>query len=211
MAEPFYLIDGYNLMHAAGMARLRYGPGDLERCRNRFLRYLAARLDEVERGRTTVVFDAHDAPHDASRQSRLEGMLIVFAPSDSDADTHIEELLAAHSAPRQVRVVSGDHRLQKAARKRRGVAVESEAFYRELDRRTPRKLGEVEDESSAASANPKFDGTISERETAEWLKIFGDIPGTADLRPGVDRQDFSLDDLRDDLDDDPRTKRRPKR
>ena len=26
------VIDGYNLMHAAGLARATYGPGDLERC-----------------------------------------------------------------------------------------------------------------------------------------------------------------------------------
>jgi len=62
MAQKFLIIDGYNLMHAAGMARERYGPGDLERCRERLLRFLHSRLTAEERKRTTIVFDAWDPP-----------------------------------------------------------------------------------------------------------------------------------------------------
>jgi len=115
MADPYLLIDGYNLMHAAGMARLRYGPGDLERCRKRFLKYLQGRLTSRELPRTSVVFDAGDAPTDMPRRTTLDGMQVFFAKPGGDADSLIEELIAAHSAPRQVRLISSDHRLQKAA------------------------------------------------------------------------------------------------
>ena len=64
MATPFHIIDGYNLLHAAGLGRPTYGPGDLERCRNRLLSFLRTHLRAAERARTTVVFDARDAPPD---------------------------------------------------------------------------------------------------------------------------------------------------
>ena len=84
MATPFRIIDGYNLMHAAGMARRRYGPGDLERYRNRFIRLVAARLTEEERARTTIVFDARDPHVDGPREHRC---LIdhLWAPADGPA------------------------------------------------------------------------------------------------------------------------------
>ena len=58
MSRPFWIIDGYNLMHAAGMARQHYGPHELERRRNLFLAFLNTHLSEVELPRTCVVFDA---------------------------------------------------------------------------------------------------------------------------------------------------------
>ncbi len=60
--RPYLMIDGYNLLHAAGLARRRYGPGQLERCRAQLLAWLAKHLTDGERERTTVVFDAAEAP-----------------------------------------------------------------------------------------------------------------------------------------------------
>ncbi|HCK52509.1 MAG TPA: hypothetical protein DIC23_04775, partial [Planctomycetaceae bacterium] len=64
VATQFLLIDGYNLLHAAGFARKRYGPGQFEKCRQRLLQGLADRLSGEQRGRATVVFDAQQAPAD---------------------------------------------------------------------------------------------------------------------------------------------------
>lgn len=173
MPIPFLIIDGYNLLHAAGLARARYGPGDLERCRNRLLGHLRRHLPHPERDRTTVVFDAGDAPPDRPRCVMLDGMTILFAARGGDADTEIERLIAAHSAPRQVRVVSSDHRLQKAARRRRSVAVDCEVFLARLDRRGP-----VADEPERAVSErrdwPKYGGPMSSTETEHWLAVFGD-------------------------------------
>lgn len=168
---PFLIIDGYNLMHAWGLARQRYGPGDLERLRERFLRELANRLPETQRRGTTVVFDAGDeAPTDIADKRVHELMRIVFAVKDEDADSRIEKLIASHSAPKQIRVVSSDKRLQIAARRRRGQFVTSEQFIEELER------AETESKKPAVSREleAKSTGELTEGEMAEWLEIFGE-------------------------------------
>ena len=96
MPLPFVIIDGYNLMHAAGMARARYGPGGFEKSRNRFLNYVINRLRPEELARTTIVFDAGQSRNDGTRESELEGMTVLYCESGSDADSLIEELLASH-------------------------------------------------------------------------------------------------------------------
>lgn len=178
MAAPFHIIDGYNLLHAAGLGRMRYGPGDLERVRNRLLSHLRTHLGVEERARTTVVFDARDAPPDRPRRFAVEGMTILFAASGGDADAEIERLIAAHSAPRRIRVVSSDHRLQKAARRRRAAAVDCEVFLAKLDRRGP-----IDDAQSAAQnrrpPGAKYGGDVSAVETDHWLRVFGDALSVA--------------------------------
>ena len=179
MAPPFHIIDGYNLLHAAGLGRPTYGPGDLERMRNRLLSHLRTHLGAAERARTTVVFDARDAPPDRPRRFVAEGITILFAASGGDADAEIERLIAAHSAPRRIRVVSSDHRLQKAARRRRAVAVDCEAFLARLDLRGP-----VADESETRRKRedePKYGGSVSETETDHWLGVFADALSVAEL------------------------------
>src|SRR5688572_18723775 len=118
MPVPYHLIDGYNLLHAAGLARETYGSGDLERARFALLVRVADGLDDAQRGRTSVVFDAADPPPDAARQFRFRDMTIIFAVASTDADALIEELIRVHSSPRQLRVVSDDIRLQRAAKRR---------------------------------------------------------------------------------------------
>ncbi len=174
MAGFFLIIDGYNLMHAWGLARNRYGPGDLQRLRERFLNELAGGLTAEERSRTTIVFDAGDeAPKDQATSQCYETMRIVFALKEEDADARIEQLVSEHSAPRQIRVVSSDRRLQTAARKRRGQFVTSEQFFSERKRAgnrpdTPPLSRDLETKST---------GELTEAELAEWLEIFGESDG----------------------------------
>ena len=128
MGKQFLLIDGYNLLHAAGLAGDRYGPGQFEKCRQRLLQKLADRLSETQRERTTVIFDAQDAPPDVPAVQKFARIAVVFSVG-SDADTMIEAMLESHSAPRQVLVVSSDHRLQKAASRRKAKSIDSETFW----------------------------------------------------------------------------------
>ena len=128
MATPYLIIDGYNLMHAAGMARPDYGPGDLERCRHRLLVALQNRLATVAQQQATVVFDAFTAVSDEHRLQAFAQMTVVFAPKGTDADGEIERMLRQHSVPKRVVVVSSDHRLHKAASRRRARCVDSEEF-----------------------------------------------------------------------------------
>lgn len=170
MSRWFLIVDGYNLMHAWGLARHKYGPGDLERLRERFLHELANRLSEEDRLRTTIVFDAGtEAPLDVPTEQKVRAMRIIFARRDSDADARIEQLVKQHSAPRQIRVVSSDRRLQTAARRRKGQFVTSEQFLKELEKHPPPSASESSHELEAKST-----GKLTETEIAEWLELFGE-------------------------------------
>ncbi|MCP4172841.1 MAG: hypothetical protein GY758_18935 [Fuerstiella sp.] len=128
MAAHYLIIDGYNLMHAAGIARRSYGQGDLERCRNQLNRLLLDLLGRETLSRTSVVYDAFESTSDENRSQDHGGLHVLFAPKGTDADTEIERLLTRHSSPKQVLVVSGDHRLHRAARRRKASCVDSEDF-----------------------------------------------------------------------------------
>ena len=172
MADPFLLIDGYNLMHAVGLFQRRYGPGEFARWRNRFLHYLSQHLTERERERSTVVFDAPSSGQGRSQTTESHGLQVIYAQSDLEADDVLEELIAQHSAPRQVLLVSSDHRLQKAVRRRRGKSIDSEDFALRLERREeqeprPKKPG---------LPRCKFTGLHSPSELEAWLEVFGEIP-----------------------------------
>lgn len=133
MTTPFLIIDGYNLLHEAGLARATYGPGQLRRKRMELLARLSRRMSAEERRRCTVVFDAVDAPPNASRRFKHYEMVVQFAEPGHEADEVIETLIAQHSVPRNLTVVSSDHRLQKAIQRRRGTAIDSDIFLKKLE------------------------------------------------------------------------------
>lgn len=176
MAQRFRIIDGYNLMHSVGYARERYGQGGLERSRHRLLRFLVNRLDREERRRTTIVFDARTIPFEGVRQQKFEEITILFNQAGSDADTLIEELILEHSAPKQLEVVSGDRRLQRAIKRRKGIAVESEDFARMLRERESIVPGSSQDLAPATESGTQADNAApSKSDTEYWLDVFGDV------------------------------------
>ena len=150
MSSSFLIVDGYNLMHAAGLARATYGPGDLARKRHELLVRLARRLAVEERKRCTVVFDAIDAPPDLPHRFRHDEITVLFAKPGHEADEVIESLISQNSAPKRLTVVSSDHRIQNAIRRRRGNALDSEVFLKQLE--SPhRQIGPVLPTASRAS------------------------------------------------------------
>jgi uncharacterized protein len=218
MPRRFLIIDGYNLMHAAGLARRTYAPGQLQRCRTQLLRYLASHLAAPERERTTVVFDAGEAPPDLPRQTMAAGMRVCFASPGKEADDTIEELIAAHSSPRQIRLVSSDHRLQRSARRRRGEFVDSEVFAAELEHRGP--VAETDPDAVDAEAGVgSKERPDPAMDVEAWLAIFGGITEATELATGaahgtapIDQSDVAA--LKDEIDragsaDVPRAKRPP--
>jgi len=172
MAVPFLLIDGYNLLHAAGFARHTYGDGMLEQCRLRLIRYLLNHLTQAERKRATLVFDAGEAPTDLPRQWVIQGLQVVFAKPGGDADSEIERLIVRHSAPRLLRIISSDHRLQKAARKRRCRFADSEDFVEELEKRGPISHPSENDNGSTKVSNPKYSGHLFPEDVRYWMQVF---------------------------------------
>ncbi|MSR59033.1 MAG: hypothetical protein EXS05_15550 [Planctomycetaceae bacterium] len=177
MPARFLLIDGYNLLHAAGMARSDYGPGDLQRCRERLLRYLSGKLSAAEMARTTVIFDARDPPPDRPARQVVRGLTVLFANPGGDADVVIEQWLDDHSAPKQVTLVSSDHVLQRAARRNRALFVDSEVFFERLERRRDRSDEGHTGRGQTPDAKPA-DG-LTAAETAQWMKFFGDLSALA--------------------------------
>ena len=161
------LIDGYNLMHVAGILGRGAGPGSLQRSRLALLNFLAESLDPRELPRTTVVFDSHNAPWGLPRSLQHRGITVRFAAQYEEADDLIEELITADSAPRRLVVVSSDHRLQRAARRRRAKAADSDVWYAELVR-SRRERQQVSADVPARPAVP-----LLEEDVNYWLRQFG--------------------------------------
>lgn len=126
------LIDGYNLLHVTGIFGRGRGPGTLERSRRALLNFLAESIEPTEVSRTTVVFDAGEPPFGLPRTTTHGGMTVRFSSEYGSADELIEELIAANSAPKRLVVVSSDHRLHRAARKRRATPIDSDIWYGQL-------------------------------------------------------------------------------
>ncbi len=163
------LIDGYNLLHAIGIAERTVGPGTLDRARKALLGFLTKFLDASERASTTIVFDSQDAPPGLPREYHHDGMTVRYATGYESADELLEELIQTAPTPRQTTVVSSDHRVQRAATRRRAKAVDSEVWYEAV--RAPRATS-----TTPSPPTPhKPHHTLSDAEVDHWLAEFGDI------------------------------------
>ena len=164
-----YLIDGYNLMHALGLMPRNLPPGGLRKVRNRFLNDLADKLGSTDAHLTTVVFDAQKAPAHLPSETRHKGMTVEYAADVGEADERIEQIIARHSVPKTLSVVSTDLRIRQAARRRRAKAVTSDDFWTWLeDRQTRHRRKSVETpEPSDSKPDTQHDRDL-------WLREFGD-------------------------------------
>lgn len=172
------LIDGYNLMHAAGLLPGKIGPEGLRRTRHRFLNDLAARLGPERAAETTVVFDASSLPVSQRPIMPHKGMTVIYAIEDEDADSRIEHLIAAHSAPRSLTVVSSDRRLRRAAARRRAAAVTADAFLDQLDADRRKRLAPPP--SPSCEERGRTDGPCP-REVDRWIGEFAGLAEDPDL------------------------------
>lgn len=137
-----YLIDGYNLLHAMGLLCGKVGPHGLEKARLALLGRLCGDhgADAVA---VTVVFDASRAPPGAVAEEDYHGLHIRYA-LNSEADDVIETLIQRDAAPRQLTIVSDDHRLQQAARRRRCPVLGCLDYLEERERQRRRKAAPSE-------------------------------------------------------------------
>lgn len=163
------IIDGYNLLHASGVFGRGRGPKALERSRMALLDFLIEYLDPDELSGTVIAFDAKDAPPGLPREFLHRGLTVQYAARHEEADDLIEELIRAESAPRKLTVVSSDHRLHRAARRRKATAVDSEIW---LDQIVARRR-ERNRMDKAAGDEPEKPQT--ENDVAAWLRRFGDV------------------------------------
>ncbi|MDB5385482.1 MAG: YacP-like domain protein [Planctomycetaceae bacterium] len=173
MAATDLLIDGYNLLHAAGYGPARYAPGDLQRARHRLLKKLFQLLTPAEIAQTAVVFDAKEPPPGLPKNWYIHGLRVMYAQPHGDADEMLEQLIEEHAAPRRLTVVSSDHRLHRAAKSRRAVAIDSDDFLEHLERRHPNS--EAAELPDPEPTSPKATGETTRFEVDYWMRLFGDV------------------------------------
>jgi len=178
-----WLIDGYNLMYAAGALDGKEIRREVfQRKRRQFLNALADALGPERCRETTVVLDASTPPADFPLETVHQGLNLIFALGDENADARIESLIAAHSAPRLLTVVSSDRRIRRAASRRRARTLSADEFLDLLDRfqsgRRPEKLAQT----PATVPSHDRDFPLSAEESAHWLAEFRGIDAASETR-----------------------------
>lgn len=159
-----FLIDGYNLLYALGRLTRQSGRAALAGARRWLVGQVASGHDASEN--VTVVFDgtvSGDAARDLQRRTQAQ---VRFSGGQS-ADDLIEELIAAEPRPQQLTVVSNDHRLQMAAR-RRGCIVQTCLDYYEQQVMRPRAAVPAAAPADDDAVKPE----VTEAETQQWIEAF---------------------------------------
>ena len=171
------IIDGYNLIFQCGLEGRSRDSFSIERARNRLVSSLASWLDEGERRQTMIVFDATSLPiKETDKVSTKQELTIVFAVDHEDADSLIEELIQKHSSPKQLTVVSSDHRIHKAALRRKATPIDSDVWFDQIETESENDLEQGEANSDGSMGEPESD---SEKDIPEgldkidWAKEFG--------------------------------------
>ena len=79
----------------------------------------------------------------------------------------MEEYIDLHTAPRNLTVVSSDHRVQRAAKRRRAQAVDSNLWYQRINHEMRAKRASQKNDRSKPRQR------LSEIEVTAWLQKFG--------------------------------------
>ena len=201
------IVDGYNLIFECGLEGRSRTAIALQRARDRLIASLAARLSDQQRKGITIVFDAKRLPiKEVSSVAKRNEMTIIYAVDHDDADSLIEQLILKHSTPKKLTVVSSDHRIQKAAQRRKAIPIDSGVWY---DRLAEFKNQDSSTTSRSESIVEKPD--LEHLRDVDWASEFGlsDSPNLPDTATSTDEKDATFnpfppgyaDDLLDDLDD----------
>jgi predicted RNA-binding protein with PIN domain len=173
------LIDGYNVMFATGLMGRKFGPEGFRKVRQRFLNDLASTLDPVDAHMTTVVFDANDAPGHVPASTLHKGISVLFAVDHDSADERIEDLIAHHSNPKTLTVVSSDHRIQRAATRKKAKVLSADEFLTRMDglkeRKRPSAAVPAQEETTRREA-------LTAGEAAFWLEEFRELVESEEAR-----------------------------
>ena len=176
------LIDGYNLLHAIGYHGDLSEPGVLESARVRMLEKLSQYLTEEERKNSLVIFDAGHRSKDLEHQYVRNSIRVEFAIDHLDADSRILELIRNDNVPKQLLVVSSDHRIQRTAKARHASFLDSDQWLVLLESRL-QSVGEEVDPD--APLKP-------ETENDYWMELFSSV-SVEELREELRASDLSID------------------
>lgn len=163
------LIDAYNLLHAwQADPSAPEGLGRAMLCR--LLGDWSARRGK----RVTAVFDGAAPPKELAAQLGDARIQIVYA-APRTADAVIADLVGQSSAPRRLLVVSSDHEVQRAAKRRQAAFTDSvpfaERLLRDLARPGSPATPDVKQQPEAAD----------DAQRRAWLAEFGVDPDSDDL------------------------------
>jgi uncharacterized protein len=190
-----WLIDGYNVMHAGGRLGTKLGRDGFKRARRRFLDDLAAALAADLAEHTTVVFDASVHPGDFALDGGYRGLTVVFALGDENADARIEQLIASHSNPRTLTVVSSDRRIRLAAARRRARCLTAEQYWELVDDLNDRKSRKPPADAAKKSSKIEEREEMVRAESALWLETFRDVAEAPEVPAALAPDDSLLTDV----------------
>ena len=178
-----FLIDGYNLLFSLGLASKRSEQKAFELARAKLLDWLhAAHGPEVTA--VTVVFDGLNAPPGRAPIWNERGLRVHFAVGML-ADDRIEEIVQKTFDPQKLIVISSDHRIQTAA-KRRGCRTWDIADYIDW----VIEKGHAPPKPLPAPAKPSAETSA---EAEHWQREFGAI----DADPEVQKFNRLYEDFND--------------
>jgi predicted RNA-binding protein with PIN domain len=175
-----WIIDGYNVMHAGGLIGPKISREGFRRARRRFLDRLARAFGPEDAILVTVVFDATQPPGDMPVRGRYQGLSVIFSVGDENADARIEELISAHSHPKDLTVVSTDRRIRQAATRRRSRSLTADSFWDRIDRRID--AASSNGATAVEAVEPEGSGEAAVDELTFWLKEFGDLDALPEIR-----------------------------
>lgn len=175
------IVDGYNVILTAGLLEgARPGqedPSALNRSRFRLIE-LVARYQQHRRRQphahhrgevSIVVFDAKNPPAGLPSTFTHHGVTVLFAVDYDEADDLIEHLIRIHTSPKQLTVVSSDHRLQSAARRRKARFIDVDDWLDQMEI-SARKAKEPNQPKAAVekSETPEIKQS-GQADVGEWL------------------------------------------
>ncbi len=166
------VIDGYNLIFQCGLEGKRRDSLALEKARQRAVQTISKWLGQ-QRLHTAIVFDASRLPiKEDHKVSEQDGLTIIYAVDFEDADSMIEEIIRTHSNPKQLVVVSSDHRLHKAALRRKSTPIDSDVWYDQLEEVFESNSGDVSRSTNLAQSDSEKD-IPAQLDNVDWAKEFG--------------------------------------
>ena len=142
----------------------------------KLIRRLVDHLTDLQRVNTCVVFDATKPPKGRPSSFLVEGVSVCFATEHAEADDLLEEMIASHTAPRNLMVVSSDHRVQAAAKRRGCGFCDSHTWLDDLlDGKVASacKSNQQAEQGRAGDGAEKPNRVVSEEQVDAWLKEFG--------------------------------------
>ena len=174
------VIDGYNLIFQCGLQGKRRDSLALEKARQRAIQTIGKWLGD-DRERAAIVFDASRLPiKEDHNVSQIDGLTIIYAVDYDDADSMIEEIIRTHSSPKQLLIVSSDHRLHKAALRRSAQPIDSDVWYDDLEQSFENTDSQEHTGSRSSSrrsgtdADPDFEKEPpAGLSNIDWIKEFG--------------------------------------